>query len=104
MAPDECLLNALSIKSGTKIMMVGSKEEDIAEASVVPPKREKGRKCKSYDSEEFDEERVDKMEIHLAKVQNRVDNYEVNLIISNKMYVICVCIYNELIKSFFFID
>ncbi|CAH1736443.1 hypothetical protein AGLY_005045 [Aphis glycines] len=80
MAPDECLLNAINIKSGTKIMMVGSKEEDIAEASVVPPKREKGRKCKSYDSEEFDEERVDKMEIHLAKVQNRVDNYEIKML------------------------
>lgn len=77
MAPDECLLNAINIKSGTKIMMVGSKEEDIAEASVVPPKREKGRKCKSYESEDFDEERVDKMEVHLAKVQSRVDNYEV---------------------------
>lgn len=93
MAPDECLLNAINIKSGTKIMMVGSKEEDIAEASVVPPKREKGRKCKSYDSEEFDEERVDKMEIHLAKVQNRVDNYEVILIIFNQVFyeIIVIC-------------
>lgn len=81
MAPDDCLLNAINIKSGTKIMMVGSKEEDIAEASVVPPKREKGRKSKSYD-EDFDEERVDKMDVHLAKVQNRVDSYEV-IIFSN---------------------
>jgi len=83
MAPDECLLNAINIKSGTKIMMVGSKEEDIAEASVVPPKREKGRKCKNYDSDEFEEEPINKMEIHLVKVQNRVTNYKVILIIFN---------------------
>ncbi|XP_050430275.1 ubiquitin-like domain-containing CTD phosphatase 1 isoform X1 [Adelges cooleyi] len=80
MAPDDCMLKSIDIKPGTKIMMVGSKEEDIAEASVVPPKREKGRKCKSCDTEEFDEERVDMMEVHLAKVQNRIDNYEIKML------------------------
>lgn len=75
---DDQTLSSLSLKSGTKIMMMGSSEQAIQDISEVPVDI-------PHVINDFEEETVQRMAIecreeYLAKVAHRVQNYEVKII------------------------
>lgn len=76
---DDVFLSDLSLKNGTKIMMMGSSEQAIKEASEVP--EDAGNDVIN----DFEEECAQQIEIefreeYLAKLEQRVANYEVQII------------------------
>lgn len=73
--PDEdCQLSHLNIKPGFKIMMMGSLEEDIEEASTPP--EDLPEILDDFDIEE-EEVAIENKEIYLAKVERRIQDYKV---------------------------
>jgi ubiquitin-like domain-containing CTD phosphatase 1 len=75
---DDQILATLSLKNGAKIMMVGSVEQAIQDVNEIPTDL-------PTVINDFEEETVQKMAIehreeYLAKVANRVANYEVKIL------------------------
>ena len=72
-------LSVLSLKSGTKIMMMGSSEAAIKEATEVP--LDAGNDVINDFEEEISQQiEIEHREEYLAKVEQRVANYEVKII------------------------
>lgn len=78
-ATDETLLSSLTLKPGSKIMMVGTREADLAEVLGPPP--DVGEVINDLadvgDSEEVE---VHKRDIYLQKVARRVREYEIKVL------------------------
>ncbi|XP_008546022.1 ubiquitin-like domain-containing CTD phosphatase 1 isoform X1 [Microplitis demolitor] len=73
---DDQTIGMLNIKPGFKLMMMGSTEEDIAEASRVP--ENVSEVINDLDVEQDIEDiEVENAEIYLAKIQKRIENYKI---------------------------
>jgi ubiquitin-like domain-containing CTD phosphatase 1 len=73
------LLSVLALKSGTKIMMMGSSEATIKEATEVP--EDAGNDVINDFEEEISQQiEIEHREEYLAKVEQRVTNYEIKII------------------------
>lgn len=73
---DQCL-NQMSLKNGTKIMMMGSVEQEIKDVSEVPT--DLPTVINDFDEETEKKLSTEYREEYLAKVANRVANYEVKI-------------------------
>lgn len=75
---DSVKLATLRLKPGFKIMMMGSLESEIAQASAGPP-TDANEVINDLDIEE-EEVAVESREVYLAKIQRRIREYEVKII------------------------
>ena len=76
-AADDLKLSSLSVKSGTKIMMMGTREEKLAEVIAPPEEVLNTQVIDDFDIGEDEEVKIENREEHLAKIQKRVDTYEI---------------------------
>lgn len=72
MPEDSCKLVDLKLKKGFKIMMMGSLEKDIENASTQPTDLPE-----VIDDLDVEDVKLDNHEIHFAKVQRRIKEYQV---------------------------
>ncbi len=72
MPDDDCKLCDLNLKKGFKILMMGSLEKDIENASTQPLDLPD-----VIDDLDIEEVKLDNQEIHFAKVQRRIKEYQV---------------------------
>ena len=72
MPEDELKLSELNLAKGFKIMMMGSLEKDIENASTQPVDMPE-----VIDDLDFEDVKLDNHEIHYAKVQRRIKEYPV---------------------------
>ena len=72
MPEDGCKLSDLNLKKGFKIMMMGSLEKDIENASTQPADLPD-----VVDDLDVEDVKLDNHEIHFAKVQRRIKEYQV---------------------------
>ncbi|XP_067009192.2 ubiquitin-like domain-containing CTD phosphatase 1 [Anabrus simplex] len=76
--PDDDLhLSALKLKPGFKIMMMGSLEQDIADASAPP--EDMPEVINDLDIEE-EEVAIENKEVYLAKIERRIREYKINIL------------------------
>ncbi|XP_051157628.1 ubiquitin-like domain-containing CTD phosphatase 1 [Leptopilina boulardi] len=73
-AQDENTIGMLGIKKGFKLMLMGSREEDIAEVSQAPENLPDVINDLDIEEEEVE---IEKAEVYLSKIQKRIDNYTV---------------------------
>ncbi|XP_046422125.1 ubiquitin-like domain-containing CTD phosphatase 1 [Neodiprion virginianus] len=73
-AQDEDTIGKLSIKPGFKLMLMGSREEDIAEASQAPENVPDVVNDLDIAEEEVI---IEKAEVYLAKINRRIQDYQV---------------------------
>lgn len=74
-AAQDCdIISKLGLKPGFKLMMMGSREEDIAEASQAPENMPDVINDLDIEEEEVE---IEKAEIYLAKIQKRIETYEI---------------------------
>ncbi|GAB6025439.1 Ubiquitin-like domain-containing CTD phosphatase 1 [Chamberlinius hualienensis] len=76
-ASDDTKLELLNIKPGTKILMVGSREEDIVEVRTQPT--DIPEVIDDFDIEE-EEVQTENREEFLAKVEKRIREYKINIL------------------------
>lgn len=74
---DDCQIGTLKLKPGFKVMMMGSLEEDIADASVPP--EDMPDVINDLDIEE-EEVAIENKEVYLAKIDRRIREYKVNIL------------------------
>ncbi|XP_046995663.1 ubiquitin-like domain-containing CTD phosphatase 1 [Schistocerca americana] len=74
---DDCQIGTLKLKPGFKVMMMGSLEEDIADASVPP--EDIPEVINDLDIEE-EEVAIENKEVYLAKIDRRIREYKVNIL------------------------
>lgn len=77
LADDNIQLSQVKLKQGFKIMMMGSLEDDIAEASSMP--KNLPEVINDLDIEE-EEVAVENHDIYLAKVERRVKDYKIKIL------------------------
>lgn len=82
MPENDCELSNLNIKPGFKIMMMGSLEEDIADASTPP--EDLPEVFDDFDIEDEEEVAIESKEVYLAKVDKRIREYEVNIAVERQ--------------------
>lgn len=75
MPDNDCQLDDLKIKPGFKIMMMGSLEEDIADASTKP--EDLPEVLDDFDIEDEEEVATESKDVYLAKIDKRIREYEV---------------------------
>ncbi|XP_034937252.1 ubiquitin-like domain-containing CTD phosphatase 1 [Chelonus insularis] len=75
---DEQTIEKLNMKPGFKIMMMGSREEDIAEASKAPENMKEV--INDLDTEQEEEVELENMEVHLDKIKKRIETYKVEVL------------------------
>uniref|UniRef100_A0A1B6KIG0 Ubiquitin-like domain-containing CTD phosphatase 1 n=1 Tax=Graphocephala atropunctata TaxID=36148 RepID=A0A1B6KIG0_9HEMI len=78
MPENDCQLSLLKIKAGFKIMMMGSLEEDIADASTPP--EDLPEVFDDFDIEDEEEVAIENKDVYLAKVDKRIREYEIKLL------------------------
>lgn len=74
---DDCTLGQLKLKPNFKLMMMGSLEEDIAEANTAPTNLPDV--VNDLDIEE-EEVAIENQEVYLAKVEKRIKDYKINML------------------------
>lgn len=74
---DDCKICHLKLKSGFKVMMMGSLEEQIAEVSAAP--QGMPDVINDLDIEE-EEVKIENQEVYLAKIEKRIKEYEVKIL------------------------
>nr|CAD7397366.1 unnamed protein product [Timema poppensis] len=74
---DECQLSSLKMKPGFKVMMMGSLEEDIANASVPP--EDMPEVINDLDIED-EEVAIESKDVYLAKIDRRIREYKINML------------------------
>ncbi|KAK0084299.1 hypothetical protein PV325_007294 [Microctonus aethiopoides] len=89
-AMDEETIDKLSMKPGFKLMLMGSREEDIAEANRAPD--DMSEVVNDLDIEQEGEEiEVENAEVYLSKIQKRIQTYkieELNSLRENKKLLV----------------
>lgn len=81
-------MGKLSIKPGFKLMLMGSREEDIAEASQAPENMPEVVNDLDIEEEEVE---IEKAEIYLSKIEKRIRDYkfeELNPLRENKKLLV----------------
>ncbi|XP_033209304.1 ubiquitin-like domain-containing CTD phosphatase 1 [Belonocnema kinseyi] len=73
-AQDEDTIGMLEIKKGFKLMLMGSREEDIAEVSQAPENLPDVINDLDIEEEEVE---IEKAEVYLSKIQKRIDQYNI---------------------------
>ncbi|XP_011497075.1 PREDICTED: ubiquitin-like domain-containing CTD phosphatase 1 [Ceratosolen solmsi marchali] len=73
-AQDSDIISKLDLKQGFKLMMMGSREEDIAEVSQAPENMPDVINDLDIEEEEVE---IEKAEIYLAKIQKRIETYKI---------------------------
>ncbi|XP_015597136.1 ubiquitin-like domain-containing CTD phosphatase 1 [Cephus cinctus] len=73
-AQDDDAIGKLGIKPGFKLMLMGSREEDIAEASHAPEDMPDVINDLDIEEEEIE---IEKAEIYLLKIQKRIQQYNI---------------------------
>jgi ubiquitin-like domain-containing CTD phosphatase 1 len=79
-APDETLLSELKLKPRTKIMLMGSKEEDIAEVAKVLDPQDLPEVVNDLDIPDEADIPIANRDEFLAKIEKRVKDYNITLI------------------------
>lgn len=79
MPDDDVRLSALRLRPGTKLMLMGSLEEDIAEANAPPKDAPTVVNDLDVDIED-DEVAIENQEVYLEKVARRVRDYKINVL------------------------
>ncbi|XP_066586728.1 ubiquitin-like domain-containing CTD phosphatase 1 [Prorops nasuta] len=74
-AKDDDLIQRLDLKPGFKIMLMGSREEDIAQVSQAPEDMPDVVNDLEIEEEEI---KIEKSEVYLRKIQKRIDQYVIN--------------------------
>ncbi|XP_041768833.1 ubiquitin-like domain-containing CTD phosphatase 1 [Anopheles merus] len=72
---DDVRLGAMDLKPNFKVMMVGSLESDIKEASSRP--EDVGSVVNDFDNEEEDNVAFENKEVYLAKINKRIKDYTI---------------------------
>lgn len=85
MPEDDCQLFQMKLKPGFKVMMMGSLEEDIADACTPP--EDLPEVLDDFDIEEGEEVAIENQDVNLAKIERRIREYEV-CVYNNKKCVI----------------
>lgn len=76
---DETTIGDLTLKSGMKIMMIGSKEEEIANIDLDPA--DIPNVINDFDIEEsFDQVAIHNREEYLAKIDKRIKEIKINML------------------------
>ncbi|XP_001656652.2 ubiquitin-like domain-containing CTD phosphatase 1 [Aedes aegypti] len=75
-ATDEVRLGLLELKANFKLMMVGSLEADIEEASSKPD--DIGNVVNDLDNDDDEKVPLENKEVYLAKINKRVRDYKIN--------------------------
>lgn len=78
-AVDEHLIKDSNLKNGSKVMMMGSREEDIASVDVAAKDIPNVVNDLDINEEEMGEIAVDKREEFQAKIAKRVKEYQINV-------------------------
>lgn len=73
-AQDDDIISHLGLKKGFKLMMMGSREEDIAEVSQAPENMPDVINDLDIEEEEVE---IEKAEVYLAKIQKRIETYKI---------------------------
>ncbi|XP_043265715.1 ubiquitin-like domain-containing CTD phosphatase 1 [Colletes gigas] len=73
-AQDKDVIGKLGLRPGFKLMLMGSREEDIAEVSQSP--KDMPNVVNDLDVEE-EEVEIENAEIYLSKIQKRIDTYTI---------------------------
>ena len=73
-AQDEDTIGMLGIKKGFKLMLMGSREEDIAEVSQAPENLPDVINDLDIEEEEVE---IEKAEVYLSKIQKRIEQYNI---------------------------
>ncbi|XP_073969065.1 ubiquitin-like domain-containing C-terminal domain phosphatase 1 [Rhodnius prolixus] len=77
--PDnDCLLAALNLKSGFKVMMMGSLEEAIADANTIPD--DLPEVIDDFDIEDGEEVAIENRDVYLAKIDRRIKEYTIKIL------------------------
>ncbi|KAJ9598473.1 hypothetical protein L9F63_010842, partial [Diploptera punctata] len=74
---DDCQLSALKLKQPFKVMMMGSLEEDIADACAPPDDIPEVVNDLDIEDEEV---AIESSEVYLAKIERRVREYKINIL------------------------
>nr|CAI5870342.1 unnamed protein product [Callosobruchus analis] len=74
---DDCKLGQLKLKENFKLMMMGSREEDIAEANTAPENMP--NVVNDFDIED-EEIAIENQEVYLAKIERRIKEYNVKVL------------------------
>ncbi|XP_011311400.1 ubiquitin-like domain-containing CTD phosphatase 1 [Fopius arisanus] len=77
LAEDEQTIGSIGLKPGFKLVLMGSREEDIAEASNPPENMSEVVNDLDND-QEGEEVVVENAEVYLAKIHKRIQNYKIN--------------------------
>ncbi|CAH1404967.1 unnamed protein product [Nezara viridula] len=78
MPENDCKVSELQLKSGFKIMMMGSLEEAIADANKIPD--DLPEVIDDFDIEEGEEVAIENKEVYLAKIERRVKEYQIKVL------------------------
>lgn len=74
MPTDNCLMSDLNLKPGFKILMMGSLEEAIKNASTQPEDLPE-----VIDDLDVEDVNLDNPDIHLAKIERRIREYKASI-------------------------
>lgn len=81
---DQTIIGDLTLKSGMKIMMIGSKEEEIANIDLDPA--DIPNVINDFDIEEsFDQVAIHNREEYLAKIDKRIKETKINVFNNPRM-------------------
>ena len=76
---DDLKLLDLDIKEGKALMMVGSREEDIASVNEKP-ESDDNVVVNDFEEEHVDAESFENREVYLAKIRRRVKEYKIEML------------------------
>lgn len=75
---DDLKIMDLDIKEGKALMMVGSREEDIASVNEKPESDD--NVVNDFEEEQADVELFENKEVYLAKIRRRVKEYKIEML------------------------
>ncbi|KAL1138198.1 hypothetical protein AAG570_009890 [Ranatra chinensis] len=78
MPENDCLLSALTLKPGFKIMMMGSLEAAIADANTVPD--DLPEVIDDFDIKDGEDVAIENKEVYLSKIDKRIREYEIKVL------------------------
>ncbi|KAG7200664.1 hypothetical protein KM043_001218 [Ampulex compressa] len=73
-AQDDDIIGMLQLKPGVKLMLIGSREEDIEQVSRAPQNMPDVVNDLDIEDEEVE---IEKAEVYLSKIQKRIDTYKI---------------------------
>lgn len=85
MPEDDCQLSQMKLKPGFKVMMMGSLEEDIADASTPP--EDLPEVLDDFDIEEGEEVAIKNRDVNLANIERRNREYKVSVQVNMKLAI-----------------